>query len=155
MKNILIALDGSANAREVALVGKKLAEKFEASVTLLHVLLQSDNYYTPQYAPILGFNENYNNQLSEIMDSEVLRNTIQDFLEDIKEACSLKNASIIIQSGSPEKVISEAIQEREIDLLVIGKQSGLFGNKKRVGHVTESVLKQAAIPVFVIPTTEK
>lgn len=155
MKNILIALDGTANAAEVASAGKTLAQHFGAAVTLLHVLLQSENYYTPQYAPILGFNENYNNRLAEMMDAEVLRNSIQDFLEEIKKECALEEAGIIIQPGAAEKVILEAIREREIDLLVIGKQSNLSGNKKRIGHVTEAVLKLADIPIFVVPTIGK
>lgn len=53
--------------------------------------------------------------------------------------------------GKPADRISEFTTEQNADLVVIGRQ-GLTGAKRRLlGGVTEQVLHQSAIPVFVVP----
>ena len=156
MKKIMIALDCTSFAKEVALAGKELAKQYpDASVTMMHALLQPDYYSSAQYAPILGFNEYYNKDLSDIFNGDTLQNAVQDFLESLKEELSMTNAQILIRPGEPEETIMEAARETQAALLVIGKQNKDTANKKRIGHVTEAILKQAYLPVLVIPTASK
>lgn len=153
MKKILIALDCTSFAKQVVLAGKELTILYPgASITFIHALLQPEYYSSAQYAPILGFNEYYNKDLSNFLDGGVLQESVRDFLESLKEELSMPDARIIIQPGEPEKVVAEAIQERDSDILVIGKQNMASGTKKRIGHVTEAILKQSKIPVYVVPT---
>lgn len=156
MKKIMIALDCTSFAKEVVLTGKEFAKQFpDASVILMHALLQPDYYSSAQYAPILGFNEFYNRPLSDLMDGDALLASVQDFLESLKNELFLSEAQIFIQNGDPEKAICETIEKLNVDFLVIGKQNISGGNKKRIGHVTEAVLKQVDIPTFVVPVSVK
>lgn len=153
MKNILIALDCTSFAKQIVLAGKELAIRYPGvSIFLVHALLQPEYYSSAQYAPILGFNEYYNKDLSDFLDGDTLNESVRDFFESLKEELSLPDARIIIQPGEPEKVLAEAILEKNADILVIGKQNLASGAKKRIGHITEAVLKQTSIPVYVVPT---
>lgn len=152
MKKILIALDCTPFAKQVVLAGKELAIRYpNASLILVHALLQPEYYSSAQYAPILGFNEYYNKDLSDFLDSDTLSESVNEFLESLKEDLSLPEARVIIQPGEPNQVIDAAIRETGADLLVIGKQNASSGNKKRIGHVTESVIRQTAIPAYIVP----
>lgn len=153
MKKILIAIDCTSFAKEVALAGKEFAKQYPgAEVAFMHALLQPDYYSSAQYAPILGFNEYYNKELSELLDGSALQDAVQDFMQSLKEDLSFSDAEIIIQPGNPEKTILEVANERNADILIIGKQNQASTNKNRIGHITETILKNATIPVYVVPS---
>lgn len=148
----MIALDCTSFAKEVALAGKELAKQYPgAEVVFIHALLQPDYYSSAQYAPILGFNEYYNKELSELLDGDALKEAVQDFLQSLKEELSFANAEIVIVSGNPENIIIDSIKETGTDVLIIGKQNQASTNKFRIGHVTEAILKHAPIPVYIVP----
>ena len=55
MKKILIALDYSPSAQQVAEAGSELAKSMNAQVILLHVIYDPTYYSSINYSPIMGF----------------------------------------------------------------------------------------------------
>lgn len=150
MKKIMIALDCTPLATDVLLAAKHWAAHFpEAEMILFHALLQPDYYFSGQYAPILGFNEFYNTDLTRLMESGELKDAIVQFMESLKTELDMPDAVLKVIPGSPEGIITETIEVLGIDLLIIGKHKD--NGKPKLGHVSEAILKTSVIPVMVVP----
>lgn len=152
MYTIVISIDCTPFASEIVLKGKELGEKYPGSeIILVHALPQPDYYFTAQYLPILGFNENYNKDLTRMIEGGELAEAIHSFMENLKEELNMPDIKSQIVDGDPEKVIPEIAHKLNADLIVMGKQKNDDENKNRLGHVTEAVLKFANLPVYVVP----
>lgn len=133
---IMIPVDGSDEATHAARRGLELGRVFDATVYILHVVEQK----------AVG--------LTETLDEQTrLRERGEGVLEEIEELASELDHPVTtkVTEGKPAGRISEFADEQDADLVVIGRQ-GLTGLKKRLlGGVTEQVLHQSDIPVFVVP----
>lgn len=150
----MVALDCTPLASDVLLAAKRWAFHFPgAELILFHALLQPDYYFSGQYAPILGFNEFYNTDLTRLMEGGELEEAIVQFIEGLKAGLGLRDATVKIIPGNPEDIISETINNLGIELLIIGKHTK--GAKPKLGHVAEALLKASSVPVMVVPETNK
>ncbi|HET8573511.1 MAG TPA: universal stress protein [Edaphocola sp.] len=154
MKKIMVALDCTPLASDVLLAAKRWVAHFpDAELTLFHALLQPDYYFSGQYAPILGFNEFYNADLTRLMEGGELEEAIVQFMEGLKADLDLPTATLKIIPGNPEDIIVGTIDNLGIELLIIGKHTR--GAKPKLGHVAEALLKASAVPVMVVPETNR
>jgi nucleotide-binding universal stress UspA family protein len=136
---IIIAVDGSDEARHAATRGLELARVFDAAVEVVHVV--------EQRALRLTRTATENTQLRERGNA---------ILDEIEELASEGGQSVAteLREGKPAVELSEFAAERDADLLVIGRQ-GMTGLSKRLlGGVTEQVLQRTSVPVFVVPDTD-
>lgn len=133
---MLIAVDGSDEARRAARRGLHLARVFDATVTVLSVV------------------ERKALQLTETSAEEAeLRERGERALTEIEELASELGQSVTttLTEGKPAVRISEYAVEQDADLIVVGRQ-GLTGLGRRLlGGVTEQVLHRSDVPVFVVP----
>lgn len=155
MHNIIIALDCSPWAKDVAQAAQKIISQLSTPpvVTIAHGLVQPDYYVSGQYAPILGFNEHYNADISRLMEGGALEEAVIDFLEQVKKEAQLDDAQIKVVRGNPEESLPELIKQLGADLLIMGRQNHSIA-KNQIGHVTLSLLKSIAIPIQIIPTKQ-
>lgn len=132
---IVIAVDGSDEAKHAARRGLELADIFTATVDVIHVVAQKSL------------------RLTQTSDEKTqLRERGKSLLTEIEELASEIGHPISTEltEGKPAARISEFAADQNADLIVIGRQ-GLTGAKRRLlGGVTEQVLHQSAIPVFVV-----
>ncbi len=136
---ILIAVDGSDEARHAARRGLELARAFDAAVDALHVVEQRALRLT-RSGP----------------ENERLRERGQAALAAVEDLASELDATVTthLTEGSPAARISEFAADRQTDLVVVGRQ-GLTGLGKRLlGGVTENVLHRSDVPVFVVPGSQ-
>lgn len=133
---ILIPVDGSDGATRAAEAGFKLAQSFDASVDVLHVL------------------DRRTLQLARTTDEKGdLRERGEEVLAEVESLAKEFGCSVTTElaEGTPSTRICEYAAERDAVLIVMGRQ-GRTGLRKRVlGGVTEHVLSHGETPVLVVP----
>lgn len=132
---IVIAVDGSDEARRAASRGLELAQAFDANVEVLSVIEQKAL------------------RLTETSDEKAqLRERREAALTEIEELASEFGHPVTtkLAEGKPAVRISEYADEQDADLLIVGRQ-GLTGLGRRLlGGVTEQVLHRSTVPVLVV-----
>jgi nucleotide-binding universal stress UspA family protein len=133
--HIIIAVDGSDEARRAARRGLQLARDFDATVDVLSVVEQKALRLTETSAERAQLRERGEAALTEI--------------EELASALGQTVTTKLVE-GKPAIRISEYADEQDADLIVVGRQ-GLTGLGRRLlGGVTERVLHRSDIPVLVI-----
>ena len=136
---LVIAIDGSDEAQYAARRGLELARVFDATVYALHVVEQKAL------------------RLTETADEKTrLRELGAAILDDIEALASELEYPVTtkLAEGKPAVQISEYADEQDADLIVIGRQGMTGLGKRLLGGVTEQLLHQSDIPVFVVPDEE-
>jgi len=133
---IVIAVDGSDEARRAARRGLRLAQGFDATATVLSVVEQKALRLTETSA-----------------ERTRLRERGEDALTDIEELASeLGHPVTTTQAeGKPAVQISEYADEQDADLIVVGRQGSTGLGRRLLGGVTEQVLHRSDVPVLVVP----
>jgi nucleotide-binding universal stress UspA family protein len=154
MKKVLITLDYSPTAQKVAEAGLSLAKSMNAEVVLLHVITDPVFYSTTGYSPIMGF-EGFMNMSPLQLDSvDGLKAASLLYLEKSKQHLGDENIKTIVAEGDFAESILKAAKDLHADLIVMGSHSKRWLEQTLMGSVTEKVLHNTQIPLFIIPTKE-
>ena len=133
---IVIAVDGSEEARRAARRGLELARAVDATVTVLAVLEQKALRLTRRSTEKRRLRERGEAALADV---EALAETLD------------QSVTTTLLEGKPAVRISEYAADEDADLVVVGRQ-GLTGLGRRLlGGVTEQVLHRSDVPVLVVP----
>ncbi len=142
---ILVPVDFGKSTRQVMGVAARVAEHYDASITLAHVV---DLEYYPYYG--FGTDPFRSIQSDMIQASE-------DHLSEL--AAELQAAGIIASwitvSGHPASTLRELAAESDVDLIVIGSHGRSGFDRAMVGSVSEKVLRSAHCPVMVVNTGDE
>jgi nucleotide-binding universal stress UspA family protein len=151
MKKVLIALDYGVSAQDIAEKGYELAKGLNAKITLLHVVADESYYNNIDSGPFMFF---YGTNFFNMIDSDNLIDASLGFLERIKS--NLKDSEIEIEAiqGDFSNIILETANNHRFDVIVMGLNSRNWIDRTIMGSVTESVLKESIIPLFIIPIKE-
>lgn len=155
MKNILIALDYDPTAQKVAEQGYALAKSMGAKVTLLHIITDAHYYSTAGVNPIMGFTDYANVVPLLIENTENLEVETLKFLDRTKSHLADSNIKTIVKQGNFADSILETAKETGADILVMGSHSRRWLENILMGSVTEKVLKNSEIPLFIVPIRQK
>ncbi len=148
---VLFPTDFSNAAENAYLYALKLADRFGASINVIHVyevlrfhtwIEESMNTQEVNDKITLGEFERFKDQI------EVLKRiALEHQLADISVHYTLKESDYVVDA-----IITEA-EATEVDLIVIGT-TGASGLKELFfGSVASKVMEQAPCPVFVVPET--
>jgi nucleotide-binding universal stress UspA family protein len=152
MKKVLIALDYNPTAQKVAEAGYSLAQSIGAEVLLIHVLVDSMYYSSTMYSPIMGFEGYIDAGFVQPDIIAELKKSTQDFLDKTKQHLGDDAIKTIIKEGEVADCILEAANHAKADLIVLGSHSQKWLESIVMGSVTEQVLHQTLIPLYIIPT---
>ncbi len=145
IKQILWATDFSAESKEALAYADHFAKTYKAKLTALHVV--------PDFAPALyeAWPEAEAQLLGEIEASKTKAKARLDGLCESQGVCPAK---VVIDQGSPAKVILQAAKKEGADLIIVGRKgvSGLEQNL--IGSVTHRVLRGSRVPVLVTKGTD-
>ena len=145
-KKILLPTDGSEYSEKAGEYAIWIAEKSFSKIIVLNVIDTSYLRSIPQKDLELSLEDQFKGEGNM---------AVQKFSEKLEEKeCDgkCKNIQIVtqIKKGKPADEILKTIEEEEIDLVVMGA-SGKHGlNRLYPGSVTESVVRSAKCPVFVV-----
>jgi nucleotide-binding universal stress UspA family protein len=159
INNILYLTDLSKNSAYVFRHALQLAQKFEAKITILHVVKRID---AAMEVPILV-------QLGEDAYQSLVKEKEQDIIGELKKWLRTfaekelgtdvdeddRVAAILVREGDPVVEILEAANALNIDLLVMGDHSKGVLAHTFLGSTTERVLRHIRKPVFVVPIPKK
>lgn len=152
-KNIvLIAMDYDPTARKVAETGYKLAEAMHAEVFLLHVITDPVYYSSREYTPIMGFNGYMDMSPIQLENRDGLISASKLYLEKAKDHLGSKNINTLVKEGDFAQTIIETAKEVKADVIAIGSHSHRWLEGILMGSVTEKVLHNTSVPLFIIPT---
>ena len=120
---ILIPVDDSASARRAAKYGLELADRYGAHAEIIHVCAA---HADEQGRQVLDAVAEMADGSDATVETELLR-------------------------GKPAEAIAKRAADRDVDLVVMGRQ-GRAGVKERLlGSITERVLRRVHVPVLTVP----
>jgi nucleotide-binding universal stress UspA family protein len=152
MKKVLIALDYNPTAQKVAEVGFSMAKAMNAEVILLHVISDPVYYSTTEYSPIMGFNGYMETGQLQLNSDGALKKATQHFLNKSKNHLGDKSIKTLVKEGDFAESILKTAKELHSDIIVMGSHSRKWLENILMGSVTEKVLHNTSIPLFIIPT---
>ena len=145
-------MDYNPTAQKVAEVGFSMAKAMKAEVILLHVISDPVNYSSVEYSPIMGFNGFMEMGQLQLDNIESLKKASQQFLEKSKQHLGDKTIQTMVEEGDFAESILKTAKDLHADIIVIGTHSRKWLENIVMGSVTEKVLKNTTIPLFIIPT---
>lgn len=139
-KKILIATDGSENARRAASYGVNIAKATGAEVHALYIISTQHAVTT---RTVMGWSEAFEEYLANKGGVAIAD------VEKLGKEAGVKVEPVFLK-GIPADKILEYAEENNIDLIVMGTH-GLTGIKRfLIGSVAESVVRHSKAPVMVI-----
>jgi nucleotide-binding universal stress UspA family protein len=151
---ILVPVDYSESSKKAVLYAFKIAGRIETRIHLFHA------YYSPTLAFIELTDTSYaQTQVHEEVIStskEQEEKNFEDFVNTVKSEISseLLKKTILehtIEPGITQDAIIDFIASYAPDLVIMGSTGLGHKEKKFLGSVTESVIRQAKVPVLAIP----
>ena len=137
-KHILVALDLSNEARQVVERGRDLSERYEARLSLIHVvepIIVDNSYDLMTSLP------------AELDDS--LQERASTFLAKVSDQLNLRDVQQIVTLGSTRGEIFRIAQEQSMDLIVVGTH-GRHGVGLLLGSTANSILHGTPCDVHAV-----
>lgn len=156
IKHILYATDFSEGADYVYAYAKRIAHQLGARLTLMHVI-QEDLLDLLIFDVGIDRSTGVQKRLSIV--KEHFQNTKEKVIEKMKADYGQEGISednTIVEKGNPVKMILKVAEEKDCDLIVMGKKGRGSLEDTMMGDTVRRVLHRSKLPVLVIhPTTNK
>lgn len=150
-KKVLIALDYDPTAQKVADAGFSMATAMNAGVILLHVISDPVYYASTEYSPIMGLTDSLGVDPLKFDGIDRLREVSQHFLDKIKHHLGDDTIITVLKEGEFADSILKASKDHHADIIVLGSHSRKWLENIVMGSVTNDVLRQTSIPLFIVP----
>ena len=166
-ENILFTTDLSKTSGDAFNHIVLLASQLNASIFLLHVIRKIPESYERRIKRIFGeekWDSIVEQHVEEVRDiligkissRKIIRAAMKELCSTAKiqeDQCANVSAEIIIEKGELVNTIIQQAKVHRCDLIAMGASKGLISGKS-VGPQIKSVMKQADVPVLVIPPTD-
>ncbi len=138
-QHILLAVDFSGHGGTVAQRAKDLAEKYQAKLSVIHVL---DNIPMPDtgYGTVIPLDKD---SCYELLEAEKVK------LMQIGDQLGVAQVNRWMVWGAPKQEIVELAERERVDLIVVGSH-GRHGLSLLLGSTANSVLHYARCDVMAI-----
>ncbi|MFT4093957.1 MAG: universal stress protein [Niabella sp.] len=151
MNKIIVAIDLQEHTEIVINKAVEVAEKFEAELHLVHVVLPTSGYIAPTVTDPLGTIDPvmYPDGLEII---EIQRKNAEESMDKIVQNMTVKPAAAKIFIGDIEDEVVNYARETGATMIVVGthQRSGLSRLLNRETSVR--ILHETQIPILVVPT---
>jgi nucleotide-binding universal stress UspA family protein len=142
LKKILVPVDFSRHSQEATQMALGLAERFGASVKLVHVYQPLD-YGLPDgflsYAPL---------QLNELISA--LEKHLEKTQQETRAAAGSTTVTSTLLHGAISSEITRCAKDEHFDLIVMGTHGRTGIGHVMLGSVAEKVLRTAPCPVLTV-----
>ena len=153
-KKILLPIDGSENSKRAATHAINIIDMTDSTITVLFVV---EPYYPKlPVLPIATLPSPDDDYYIEVREEG--EKIIKDFKKELEEnqckgKCKNIHLKTLVKEGKPHIEILKTIdEEKNVDLVVMGA-SGRHSALDRItlGSVTERVIREARVPIIIIP----
>ncbi len=138
-RRILLAVDFSKDSELIARRAIEIARKLGAELVLVHVVVDLNGHW---YQRLLM------SSLSDDVQDQVMESARKQ-LRQLAEKLEIPEAERVVELGSPKTGILKAVQEHDIDLIVMGSH-GLGGVDALLGSTADTILHKSPVDVFVV-----
>ncbi|MDH3779257.1 MAG: universal stress protein [Nitrosopumilus sp.] len=137
----MVAYDSSSFSNRAFKRALDVAESNKSKITIVTVV-------TGIYQPSIGFTMKYSEKMLEKYTK-----TLQKTFSNLESAAKEKNIKIslkILQDPSVAKAITNYVNSRKFDLVVIGSHGRTGLNKMILGSVANSITQKVKCPIMVV-----
>lgn len=145
-QKILVPIDFSKHEDEILAHAKEIADKFNASIDLLHVIPNMD-YFTPY--------ESFMAAENVVAVQKGVEAEVEKDLAEIAKTLPGINVKTAIRTGVAFVEILDYVKTESIDLIVMGTRGRGGLEHIIIGGVAEKVLRKAPCPVLTIRPNKK
>jgi universal stress protein A len=138
MTSVLVGVDGSDGSRRAATFARDLARAFDARLTLLHVI---EPHPTETMAGLDDAHRHW-------YEAQMRRAT--DLLAELAIELQASDAERAIEMGHASDVICREAEERDADLIVVGRNGHRLGPRLMPGSVVAYVSATATRSVAIV-----
>ncbi|PIE25080.1 MAG: universal stress protein [Neptuniibacter caesariensis] len=154
VKKILYASDINKGSRPAFRAAVSLCGHYDAQITYLHVLENEhqDNMALQQIMKDDGMREMYEHSLVDLKTK--LEERIQRFFkQEIEEIDMLQGSQVnsMIREGKPWRVIVDAADEIDADVIVMGSRPHKGLGQILMGSTATKVMQNSKRPVLIVP----
>lgn len=159
IKKILYATDLSKNARYAARYAVALAERFDADITILHVIEKISANVHSQVSAVLG--EAEWQEVQERRKKEffrIIHERLQDFCRELQgriTGCRIEQSEILAREGEPVAEILALATEGNFDVIVMGTRGLGALADAMMGSTARRVIRRSKTPVLVVRLPEE
>ncbi len=169
IKKILYATDLSENARHVFSYAVSLADKYSASIVMLHVV-----HEVPMLADISvtgyidadrweqikkhHFEDARQVLIGKKKEHLAAKEVLDQFAENTRNAEGASKFTldeVIVETGNPVELILEVAENRNCDIIVMGKTGQGLIEGALMGSTAARVVRRSKKPVLVIRNPDK
>ena len=154
INKILYTTDLSENARYAFGYAASLANRYDAGVTILHVLEDISPTTNSLVINIIGedkWQELRGRNEKEVIDT--IRSRLTKFCDDVQAelpTCPFITDKITVKIGSPVDEILLEVEKNSYDLVVMGAHGQGFLADTLMGSVSRRVVRRCKTPVLVV-----
>ncbi|MBU2623403.1 MAG: universal stress protein [Proteobacteria bacterium] len=164
IKKILYATDLSDNARHVFAYAVSLAVKYSASITMLHVVHETPGFADRSVAGYIDAERWEQIKKRHLEDARqaligkrrehlAIKEVLEQFAEKIRnseEASKFSFDEVIVEIGNPVELILEVAENRNCDIIVMGKTGQGLIEGALMGSTATRVVRRSKKPVLVV-----
>jgi len=154
IKKILYATDLSENSKFAFSYAASLANRYDASITVLHILKDAMPTSENLVTNVLGadkWKELVDRNKAELLKK--IRQRLENFCEETKTAlpaCPFMVNDVVVKIGDPAEEILLEVDKSSYDLVVMGAHGHGAIADAVLGSVSRRVLRRCSKPVMVI-----
>jgi nucleotide-binding universal stress UspA family protein len=159
IKKILYTTDLSQNARYAFGYAASLANRYDAAITIFHILEDISPSADSLVINIIGkerWNEVRNRNEKEVL--ETIKSRLAKFCDDVQAelpACPFITENIKVKIGRPVDEILQEIENGGYDLVVMGAHGQGVLEDALMGSVSRRVVRRSKTPVLVVRLPEE
>jgi len=109
-------------------------------------------YASVGYSPVMGFSGYIDVSPLQLESVEGLREASLQYLDKTKMHLGDGNIKTLVKEGDYADSILLAAKESDADIIVLGSHSRKWLENVLIGSVTEKVLHNTTLPLFIVPT---
>ncbi len=153
--NILVPLDGSELSERALPTAQALAEKFGATIHLVHVITRENEYAAARGAESVLVAEMEIDTVRRLNEDRLIRG--RKYVDQIGSQLSGAGAKVesqnAIKEGDASQNIVGYVKDQPIDLVVMSTHGHGGVRRLLMGSVTDRVIRSCEAPVLVVPCT--
>jgi nucleotide-binding universal stress UspA family protein len=141
-KTVAVGVDGSETSTKAAEVATEIARTWQAKLLIVTVVRPPEGWWGIGGAPpspealSSALVEGYEQVLSQTEDSLSLDGVDYETIQEL---------------GDPSSKLIEVVEDRAVDLIVIGRRGAGFAERIMLGSVADQLCHHSPVPVLVVP----
>ena len=154
IKKILYPTDLSENARYAFGFAVSLANRYDAKITVLHVVEEISSFARSMVEEIMGekrWTETIKEKETEVLSS--LKTRLEEFCTDMlreEPGCPFMVDKTIVVTGHPVDQIVRYTAELDVDLVIMGSRGKGGLADVTMGSTSRRVLRRCKKPVLIV-----